>query len=395
MLDFLSSLGSVTDITEEQKHATQRILRNILYIVIAVTISVSLIDALLYGRFTTAYALSPLAIAALVSLYFLQHQVLWPAGLIIPIGALIALSYLLFVGNGVHDIAISGFLLVLILAGITLGRRALLVFGILSAVAVAIVGIAEILGYLPNSFGAVVSDIVVISIIILAGAFLLRLLLNRLEQVIRDLQQSEKQQIQVNAELLGLKESLETRVIERTRELEDRTVELEGANQKVRVRASQFEALAQVTQAMTSIRDLNELLPRIATLISDEFGFYHVGVFLIDDAREYAVLSATNSEGGRQMLERNHRLRVGEQGIVGNVTSTGNPRVAMDVGEDAVFFDNPDLPETHSEMALPLQISSQIIGALDVQSTKTGAFTSEDIQMLSLLSNQVKTRILA
>ena len=279
------------------------------------------------------------------------------------------------------------------MTGITLGRRALLVFGILSAVAVAIVGVAEIVGYLPNSYGAAVGDIVVISIIILAGAFLLRLLLNRLEQVIQNLQESEKQQIQVNAELLGLKESLETRVIERTKELEYRTVELEGANQKVRVRASQFEALAQVTQAMTSIRDLNELLPRIASLISDEFGFYHVGVFLIDDAREYAVLSATHSEGGRQMLERNHRLRVGEQGIVGNVTSTGNPRVAMDVGEDAVFFDNPDLPETHSEMALPLRISDQVIGALDVQSRETEAFTEEDIQTLSLLANQVSLAI--
>ncbi len=93
------------------------------------------------------------------------------------------------------------------------------------------------------------------------------------------------------------------------------------------------------------------------------------------------------------MLERNHRLRVGEQGIVGNVTRSGIPRVAMDVGDDAVFFDNPDLPETHSEMALPLQISSQVIGALDVQSTETGAFTDEDIQMLSLLANQVSLAI--
>ncbi len=393
MLDFLSSLGSVPDTTEEQKRATQRILRNILYVVIVATILVSLIDGVFYARYTTAYALGLLAIASIISLYYLRRQVFWPARVIIPVGALTALSYLLFVGNGVHDIAISGMMLVLILAGITLGGEATIIFGIVSAIVIAIVGIAEINGYLPNSFGAVLSDIVVIVIAILAGAFLLRLLLNGLQQVIRELQQSERQQIQANTELRGLKESLEMRVMERTRQLEDRTVQLEGANEKVRVRASQFEALAQVTQAMTSIRDLNELLPRIATVISDEFGFYHVGVFLIDDAREYAVLSATNSEGGRQMLERNHRLRVGEQGIVGNVTSTGIPRVAMDVGEDAVFFDNPDLPETHSEMALPLRISDQVIGALDVQSKETEAFTDEDIQTLSLLANQVSLAI--
>jgi GAF domain-containing protein len=248
-------------------------------------------------------------------------------------------------------------------------------------------------GFIPESFSAEVSDIAVISIATLGGAFLLRSLLGQLEHVIRELQQSEKEQVRANTELVGLKESLEKRVADRTRDLEIRTFDLEVANKQVEARASQFEALAQVTQAITSIRNLGELLPRIASVISERFGFYHVGVFLLDDANEYAILSATNSEGGRRMLERNHRLRVGEQGIVGNVTQTGIPRVAMDVGDDAVFFDNPELPETHSEMALPLRTGSQIIGALDVQSTERGAFTDEDIQMLGLLANQVSLAI--
>jgi len=384
---------AVPDITEEQKRTTQRLLRNILYIVIVATSLVALIDGLIYHRFSTAYAFVPLAVASVISLYYLQRQIFWPARVVIPVGALIAFSYLLLVGNGLHDIAISGLPLVLVLAGITLGGSALIIFGIMTTIAVLIVGVAEMMGYIPNSYGAVPSDIVVISIAVFAGAFLLRLLLTRLQNVIAELQQSEQQQIQANSELLGLKESLENRVTERTQELEDRTFDLEDANKKVRTRASQFEALAQVTQAITSIRDLGDLLPRVASVISERFGFYHVGVFLLDDAKEFAVLSATNSTGGLRMLERNHRLRVGEQGIVGNVTSSGIPRVAMDVGEDAVFFDNPDLPETHSEMALPLQIGRQIIGALDVQSTETGAFTNEDIQMLSLLANQVSLAI--
>jgi GAF domain-containing protein len=135
------------------------------------------------------------------------------------------------------------------------------------------------------------------------------------------------------------------------------------------------------------------LLPHITTVISDSFGFYHVGIFLLDDAHEFAVLSAANSEGGQKMLDRRHRLRVGEQGIVGNVTLTGNPRIAMDVGADAVFFDNPELSDTHSEMALPLKSGKLIVGALDVQSTERGAFTHEDIQMLGLLADQVSLAI--
>ncbi len=186
---------------------------------------------------------------------------------------------------------------------------------------------------------------------------------------------------------------LEQRVEARTADLETRSKELETANARIQRRAAQFEALAQVTQNITAIRDLQELLPRITTVISEKFGFYHVGIFLLDDINQYAILSAANSAGGKQMLERNHRLRVGEEGIVGNVTATAKPRIAMDVGADAVFFTNPELPDTHSEMALPLISKNIIVGALDVQSTETAAFTTEDVQMLSLLADQVSLAI--
>jgi GAF domain-containing protein len=190
-----------------------------------------------------------------------------------------------------------------------------------------------------------------------------------------------------------LQVSLEQRVEERTSELSQRGIELEAVNRQVEKRAAQFEAVAQVTQSISSVRDLRELLPRIATVISEKFGFYHVGVFLLDESNEYAVLTATNSEGGKKMLERKHRLRVGEQGIVGHVTGSGMPRVAMDVGKDAVFFTNLELPDTHSEMALPLMSTNRVVGALDVQSTERGAFTPEDVQMLSLLATQVSLAI--
>jgi GAF domain-containing protein len=187
--------------------------------------------------------------------------------------------------------------------------------------------------------------------------------------------------------------TLEQRVSERTAELTERTAELESANKQVHARAAQLETLAQVSHTIASVRDLRELLPEIANAISINFGFYHVGVFLLDETNEYAVLSATNSEGGKKMLERKHRLRVGQEGIVGYVTSTGEARIAMDVGKDAVFFDNPELPDTHSEMALPLKAENRIMGALDVQSTDRAAFTNEDIQMLSLLADQVSLAI--
>jgi GAF domain-containing protein len=129
-------------------------------------------------------------------------------------------------------------------------------------------------------------------------------------------------------------------------------------------------------------------------VISEQFDIYHTGIFLLDDSREFAILRAANSEGGKKMLAREHRLAVGQIGIVGFVTATGQPRIALDVGADAVFFDNPDLPNTHSEIALPLRYAGVVLGALDVQSTESNAFAQNDIEILILLADQVATAIM-
>ncbi|MBO9371602.1 MAG: GAF domain-containing protein, partial [Chloroflexi bacterium] len=93
--------------------------------------------------------------------------------------------------------------------------------------------------------------------------------------------------------------------------------------------------------------------------------------------------------GGQRMLARGHRLAVGRVGIVGYVAGTGKPRIALDVGADAVFFDNPDLPLTRSEMALPLKVGERVIGVLDVQSEEPEAFTQEDVALLQTLADQI------
>lgn len=186
-----------------------------------------------------------------------------------------------------------------------------------------------------------------------------------------------------------LRESLQ----ELENRVEQRTAELASANEKNERRAQQFESISQVAATITSTRDLNVLLPQITAAISSKFGFYHAGIFLLDSRREYAVLSAANSEGGQKMLANNHRLRVGETGIVGYVTSTGKPRVALSTGQDAVFFNNPFLPDTRSEIALPLKVGDEIIGALDVQSTVENAFGQEDISILTALADQVAIAI--
>jgi GAF domain-containing protein len=105
------------------------------------------------------------------------------------------------------------------------------------------------------------------------------------------------------------------------------------------------------------------------------------------------VLKAANSPGGQRMLAREHRLPLDSNSIVGFVASRGEPRIALDVGSDAVYFNNPELPETRSEMALPLRVSGKVIGALDVQSTAVNAFSQDDVAVLSTLADQVAIAI--
>jgi GAF domain-containing protein len=172
------------------------------------------------------------------------------------------------------------------------------------------------------------------------------------------------------------------------RQVQERTQELAEANQRALRRATQLKTITELSEAIAQVQDLNELFPAVTTLISEQFGFYHVGIFLVDQDREYAVLQAANSEGGERMLKRTHRLQLGF-GVVGFCAQTGQARIALDVGADAVFFNNPDLPGTHSEAALPLKWRGETIGVLDVQSVETGAFSVEDLQVLTALANQV------
>lgn len=186
--------------------------------------------------------------------------------------------------------------------------------------------------------------------------------------------------------LRGIVGSLEERVAERT-------AELEKASAISKKRATELKAVSDVARAVSTEVDLEKLLDLITSLVSLEFGFYHVGVFLIDRVNNMAVLRAANSPGGKHMIERGHALAIGQVGIVGNVASTNMPRVALDVGEDAAFFNNPDLPETRSEMALPLRLRGQVIGVLDVQSRIQNAFTQADMETMEILADQIAIAI--
>lgn len=379
---------------EDKDPSFVRVTRTIMVLALAgtlLTIAIVIFTGNPNTRLLTASVLAVAGLLEFIALLQTLRGSLNMAKTVVPVAFILAITIVSLGKNTIHDISIVAYPFVIILAAFLQGRRLLVITTTLTVAAIALLGIIDMvgLGDSPIKDQTRLEDILIGMLVLVVSAVILNLLVERLKTTLARAEENERAQVQANAELKELHASLEQRVEERTFELSQRGLELTAINEKVQRRAMQLEALAEVIESISSVRDLHQLLPHIATVIHEKFEFYHVGVFLLDEAREYAVLSATNSEGGQKMLARKHRLRVGAEGIVGYVTASGQPRVALDVGQDPVFFNNPDLPATHSELALPLRSEGIIVGALDVQSTQTAAFTDEDIQMLGLLANQV------
>jgi GAF domain-containing protein/HAMP domain-containing protein len=171
---------------------------------------------------------------------------------------------------------------------------------------------------------------------------------------------------------------LEQKITDRTKDLQRQALRLRVASE--------------ISRDSASATELKELLNRSAHLIKERFGFYHSGIFLLDDNREYALLSAASGDAGLLMLETGHKLRVGE-GIVGLVAQTGESRIVRDTSIDSVYSRNSLLPATRSELSLPLKVYNRVIGVLDVQSDLHNAFLEEDVATLQIMADQLAVAI--
>ena len=363
--------------------------RNILIFVILINLFLLPLVIGLFGEesrnIPAFFVLSINLILEIISLYYALRGKVGMAKLIVPLALIAAIAIIAVNTNGLRDISIVGLPLVLVIAALLLGKRAMWVVAPIAVITALVIAVLDLTsGRAITKVG--IDDAIIIIVLLVGCSAIIQALINRLTETINKLQENEKIQLEENRELNELRQSLEERV-------NQRTAELDTANQFNLRRARQFEAISQVVKAISSIQDLDTLMPRITQVISEQFNTYHTGIFLLDNEREFAVLRASNSMGGQKMLERGHKLQVGQTGIVGFVTATGRARIALDVGTDAAYFDNPDLPDTRSEIALPLRYSGQVIGALDVQSLDANAFGQDDIEALTTLADQVAVTI--
>lgn len=334
----------------------------------------------------TIAVFSGLIVVMLIAIFVLKRGYVDASGMIIVVLGWLGVAIQAFTADGVKDVIVVAFIALGLLASIIINWRAggvVILSGIVAIWALALLQVREV--FTPSSQEplAFARDL---SLVFLAVAVLVYFSTKSMRDAMRRAASSEAELKISNENLRELNHSLEERVASRTAELTE-------ANRRNERRAKQFQAIAQVARATISIQEEDTLLSRLAQVISEQFGFYHVGIFLLDEAHEYAVLRASNSPGGRKMLARHHKLKVGQAGIVGLVAGSGNPRIALNVETDLAYKDNPDLPDTRSEMALPLRVAEQIIGVLDVQSTEPNAFIPEDTEVLYTLADQIAIAI--
>lgn len=334
----------------------------------------------------TVYVLIGLILVFALTIVLLRKKLLNLSAVTLVVLTWVGIFFQAYTADGIHDVIIIGFIATALFASILIGWWAGGVTILASIFAAWLLAGLEASHLISPTVSTPLTFARDLTFILLIISTLIYFSTTNLQNAIKRAKESEKKLHISNENLHKLNLSLEDRIA-------DSTAELVTTNRRNERRAKQFEAIAQVARVVATIQDLESLLPRITQVISQQFGFYHVGIFMWDENREFAVLRAANSEGGQRMLKRGHKLGIGQTGIVGFVAATGASRVALDVGADAVYFSNPDLLNTRSELALPLRVANEIIGVLDVQSTEQNVFHEEDTEVLATLADQVAIAI--
>ncbi|MGD2058454.1 MAG: GAF domain-containing protein, partial [Anaerolineales bacterium] len=163
--------------------------------------------------------------------------------------------------------------------------------------------------------------------------------------------------------------------------------------EEVQRRAAQLETAAEVARDASGLLDIDTLVERTANLILQRFGYDHVGIYLLDEDRRTAILQEAAGENGELLLQDGLRVEVGSDSIIGHVTATGEQYLAQDIRDDPLIQRNPHLPQTESELAIPLTVGQRVLGALDIQDHSIAAFDQDDIAVLQILSDQLAVAV--
>ena len=167
--------------------------------------------------------------------------------------------------------------------------------------------------------------------------------------------------------------------------------DLEG---RVAARTRDISATQEISRYAATQHNMQTLLDQVVQLIVERFpNIYHAQIFLIDQERLYAILRASTGEPGKILLSRGHRLAIGSVSVIGQVIDQKQTIIARDTATSQVHRRNEFLPDTHAELAIPLRVANEVIGALDVQSTFRNAFSEDEVSILETMAEQIAVAI--